>query len=358
MKRRAFLSAGLAASALAAPAVAQSAPQMRWRLTSGFSQSFDIVFGGAALFAKLILEATDGKFIIETYASGEIAPGAMALDWASAGTAEMAHVQLDNFSQKEPALALASAMPFGLNTRQQASWFVQEGNALINDLLAPMSLFAVPMGNTGPQMAGWFKKELASPEDLKGLKIRASGLDAQILALLGAIPVIVSRNDIANALDKGDIAAATFSALYDDEKLGLLSRAPNLYYPAFARPATAAHLLIHLPKWNALPKPYQRAILDAAATVNAHILARYDVQNVAALRRLVGAGAKVNPLPQSVLEAAFGAAQQVLGDLSSKSANFKRLLTSAKAFRNEALLLDQTAAYTFDNFMLRHRNKD
>src|SRR5262245_11418895 len=179
MKRREFLKvagAGMAASAVAAPAVAQSMPEIKWRLTASWPKSLDTLFGSCETFAKYVSEATDNKFQIQTFAAGEIVPALQALDAVQNGTVEIGHTALYYYVGKDPTWALFCAVPFGLNTRQQNAWFYDgDGTKLINEFAKKSNIYPLLGGNTGAQMGGWFRKEIKTVDDLKGLKFRIGG---------------------------------------------------------------------------------------------------------------------------------------------------------------------------------------
>ena len=186
MKRRTFLKGGAVAGAtalVAAPAIAQGAPEIKWRLTSSFPKSLDTIFGTAQTFAKYVADATDNKFQIQTFAAGEIVPGLQALDAVSNATVEMAQTPLYFYIGKEPALAYATGAPFGMNHRHQHSWWTFGGGAeLCNEALKPFKTHAILCGNSGTQMGGWFRKEIKTPDDLNGLKFRIAGMGGHVLA--------------------------------------------------------------------------------------------------------------------------------------------------------------------------------
>jgi TRAP-type mannitol/chloroaromatic compound transport system substrate-binding protein len=359
MKRRQFIQAagaGLAAGAVAKPAIAQSMPDVKWRLTSGFPKSLDTIYGAAEIFAKYVGEATDGKFQVQPFAAGEIVGTFQATDAVSNGTVEMAHTASYYYVGKDPTFALGTAIPFGLNSRQMNAWLYHGGgNDLLNEFYAKHNIYGLPGGNTGAQMGGWFRKEIKTVADLQGLKMRIGGFAGQALQKLGLVPQQIAGGDIYPALERGTIDAAEWVGPYDDEKLGFNKVAPFYYYPGFWEGGPALHFFINLQKWNELPKNYQAIVQAAAAYANIDMQAKYDAKNPAALRRLVGAGAQLRPFPQEVLEACFKAANEIHEDLIGKNADWKKVYESYRAFRNEEYLWFQVAEYTFDNFMIRAR---
>jgi TRAP-type mannitol/chloroaromatic compound transport system substrate-binding protein len=361
MKRRHFLAASAAglAGSVAAPALAQHAPEIRWRLTSGFPKSLDTLYGGGETFAKLVGELTDGKFQIQPFAAGEIVGTFQALDAVTNGTVECAHTGAYYHVGKDPAFAIPCAIPFMLNARQMNAWMYHGGGIdLCNQFFAKHNLFALPAGNTGTQMGGWFRKEVATPADLKGLKIRIAGLGGQVMMKLGAVPQQIAGGDIYPALERGTIDAAEWVGPYDDEKLGFNKVAPFYYYPGWWEGGPLFHVFINQEKWASLPKLYKAAVLSAAAHANVDMQSKYDARNAAALKSLVAAGAQLRPYSREIMEAAFKAANELYDEICAGNAEFKKLYDSIRGFRNEAYLWFQVAEYGFDNFMIRSRQRN
>ena len=261
MKRRDFLkvsAAGAAAAAVASPAIAQSSPEIKWRMTSSFPKSLDTIYGGAEYLAKQVAEMTDNKFQIQVFAAGEIVPALQALDATTNGTVEMCHTVSYYYVGKDPTFAIFASVPFGLNARKQNSWLYQGGgNELGNEFFKKSTSSAFPCGNTGTQMGGWFRKEIKTVADLSGLKLRIGGIAGQVLQKLGVVPQQIAGGDIYPALEKGTIDAAEWVGPYDDEKLGFQKVAQYYYYPGFWEGGPTVHAFFNLEKYNALPKNYQ-----------------------------------------------------------------------------------------------------
>ncbi|MFL5079737.1 MAG: TRAP transporter substrate-binding protein [Microvirga sp.] len=359
MQRRSFLkkaAAGVAAGAVAAPAIAQSQPTITWRLAASWPKSLDTLFGGADLVARRVGELTDGKFQIRAFAAGEIVPALQVLDAVQAGTVELGHTALYYYYGKDAAFALACAVCFGPNTRQSNAWWYHGGGEkALEPLLKDYGIKAILAGNTGCQMGGWFRKEIKSVADLQGVKMRIGGMAGLIMAKLGVVPQLIGGPDIYPALEKGTIDAAEWVGPYDDEKLGFNKVAPFYYYPGFWEGGPTVHLYFSKPKWDELPKTYKAVVENAAVHASMEMTAKYDAKNPAALRRLVGAGAQLRPFSQDVMEASFKASNEVYEEISAKNADFKKMYESLRAFRNEEYLWWQVAEYTFDNFMIRAR---
>jgi len=361
MKRRQFLKSaglGLATSAVAAPAVAQSSPELKWRLTASWPKSLDTLYGACELFAKYVSDATDGKFQIQVFAAGEIVPGLQTLDAVQNGTVEMGHTATYYYIGKDPTWALFCATPFGLNTRQQNAWYHEgDGQKLIDEFGTKFNTYNLLMGNTGAQMGGWFSKEIKEPADFSGLKMRIGGWAGKTLQKLGCMPQQIAGGDIYPALEKGTIDAAEWVGPYDDEKLGFYKVAKYYYYPGWWEGGTANHTQVNLQKWNELPKNYQAILRAAAGAVNVIETARYDARNPAALKRLVANGTQLRPFPQSVMEACLKASNEVNAETSAVNPDFKKVWESIQAFRNDEYLWWQVAEYTYDTFMIRSRTR-
>jgi TRAP-type mannitol/chloroaromatic compound transport system substrate-binding protein len=361
MQRRKFLrGAGIGAAAtaatgaVAAPAIAQSMPELNWRLTSSFPKSLDTLYGGAERIAKIVAEATDNKFQIRTFAAGEIVPGLQVVDAIQNGTVEMGHTASYYFFGKDPTFALGTVVPFGLNTRQMNAWLIEGGgDQLLNAFYKSYNVYGIPCGNTTAQMGGWFRKEINTLDDLKGLKMRIAGLAGEVMAKLGVIPQQLAGGDIYPALEKGTVDAAEWVGPYDDQKLGFAKIAPNYYYPGWWEGNAAFHVFVGLDKWNALPKHYQSILRAACADTNNWTAAKYDTDNPKALRLLIASGAKLLPFSPAILEASFKAANDVYAELTAKNANFKKVYESMMAFRKEEVLWFRVAENTYDNFMAR-----
>ncbi|HQR70611.1 MAG TPA: TRAP transporter substrate-binding protein [Burkholderiaceae bacterium] len=358
MERRSFLKkagsagAGVAAAAIAAPALAQAQPEVKWRLTSSFPKSLDTIFGGAETLSKMVAAATNNKFQIQVFAAGEIVPGLQALDAVQNGTVECTHTVPYYFFGKDPTFAFASAVPFGMNARQQNSWIYHGGGRqLMNDFYKSYNVLAFLAGNTGAQMGGFFRKEIKTVADLKGLKFRIGGFAGTVMAKLGVVPQQIAGGDIYPALEKGTIDAAEWVGPYDDEKLGLGKVAKFYYTPGFWEGGPSLELMINQAAWAKLPKDYQAALESACGFTNGDMLAKYDALNPPALRRLIASGVQLRQWPRPVLDAAWVAANEVFAETSAKNAAFKKVYEPWKAYRDEQIRWFGVAEQPFDNFM-------
>ena len=225
-KRRRILLAGAGALAAGsasaqAPAVVSGQPNLQWRLASSFPKSLDTLFGAADLFGRRVAEITDNRFQIRIYAANEIVKGLDVLDAVQNGTVECGHTAPYYYIGKDPAFAFGTSVPFGLNARQQNAWWYQGGGReAMAELFKDYGCVEFNAGNTGAQMGGWYRKEIRTPADLNGLKMRIGGLAGQVIAKLGAVPQQIAGGEIYQALERGTIDAAEWVGPYDDEKLG------------------------------------------------------------------------------------------------------------------------------------------
>jgi TRAP-type mannitol/chloroaromatic compound transport system substrate-binding protein len=200
---------GLATSALAKPAIAQSNPAIKWRLTASWPKSAETLYGACETIARMVAQATDNQFQIQPFAAGEIIPGLQAMDAVSNGTVEACHTAAYHYFGKDPTFALFCAVPFGLNQRQQYAWFYDgDGMKLMNEFGRKFNVYSLPAGGTGCQMGGWFRKEINEVGDLNGLKFRIGGFAGLTIQKLGGIPQQIAGGDIYPALERGVIDAA------------------------------------------------------------------------------------------------------------------------------------------------------
>ena len=354
MKRRAFLkraAAGLAAGTAAAPAIAQSQPAVQWRIASSFPKSLDTIFAAAEIVSKRVADITENKFQLRVFAAGELVPGLQVLDAVQNGTVEAGHTAPYYYVGKDPAFAFGTAVPFGLNARQQNAWkYYGGGIDAMAVLYKDYGVVHFPCGNTGVQMGGWYRKEIKTVDDLKGLRFRIGGLAGQVLAKLGVVAQQIAGGDIYPALEKGTIDAAEWVGPYDDEKLGFNKVAKFYYYPGWWEGGPELSFIVNEKKWAELPKHYRAALEAACAEANVHMLARYDAKNPDALRRLVGSGTQLRLFPRAVMEACEKAAFELYDELSAKSAHWKRIYPAWKKFRDDQYLWFRVAEYSYDAF--------
>ncbi len=356
MQRRSFLrKAGTGAAAgtvLAAPAIVRAQPQIRWRLTSSFPKSLDTLFGVSDVVAKRVAALTGGKFQISTHAAGEIVPGLQVLDAVSNGTVEAGHTAMYYYFGKDPTYAFGTAVPFGLNFRQfNAWWYHGGGSKIYNDFVGKVGVTTLLCGNTGAQMGGWFRKEIKTVADLKGLKFRVGGFAGVVMSRLGVVPQQIAGGDIYPSLEKGTIDAAEWVGPYDDEKLGFNKVAKFYYTPGWWEGGASLHLAVNNKAWEALPADYKAAIEVACYEGNVDMMAKYDAANPAALKRLLAGGTQLRAFPKPVMDACFTAAQEVFTETNAKNPEFKKIYDHYIAFQRDQIPWGQVVEGRFDQFM-------
>ena len=359
MKRRDFIKATgvgvVGAATIAAPAIAQSMPEMKWRMPTSWPKSLDTLYGGAEMFAKAVAEATDNKFQIQPFAGGEIVPGLQVVDAVQNGTVEIGHTASYYYFGKDPTFAFGTSVAFGPNQRINQGWYtLGGGREVLNEFYKKYNCVSLLAGNTGCQMGGWFRKEINTVDDLKGLKMRIGGFPGRVLQKLGAVPQQIAAGDIYPALEKGTIDAAEWVGPYDDEKLGFYKVAPHYYYPGWWEGGSMLFAFVNQDKWNALPKNYQAILEQAGALANAWVMAKYDMVNPPALRRLLANGTKLHGFSPLIMDACFKAAKELHSEIAATNESFRKVYDSMTNFSNNAYQWFQVAEIGYDNFMARH----
>ncbi len=355
MERRQFIKhagiAGILAAGVAPAAHAQGAT-IRWRLASSFPKALDTIFGAADSFAKKVGEMSGGKFTISVHAGGELMPAFGVLDGVQQGTVEMAHTAPYYFFGKDETFALDCAIPFGLNSRQMTAWMYEgNGMSLMREFYKNFNIVNFPMGNTGAQMGGWYRKEIKSLADIKGLKMRIGGFGGKVLERIGGVPQNIPGGEIYQALEKGTIDATEWVGPYDDQKLGFNKVAKHYYYPAWWEGGPQLSAYVNSKAWEGLSAEYKAMIECAAAMAHSEMQAKYDAKNPLALKQLVAAGTKLHRMPKPVMDAAFKAAEQLYGELSQKNANWKKIYADYAKFRADQNLWFRFSEMGFDSFM-------
>ena len=355
MQRRSFVhGAGLAGvlAAGVAPAVVHAQAAIRWRLASSFPKSLDTIFGAAEIFAKHVGTMSGGKFQISVHAGGELMPPFGVVDGVQNATVELAHTAPYYFFGKDPTFALDCAIPFGLNSRQMTAW-MYEGNGLklTREFYAKFNIVNFPMGNTGAQMGGWYRKEIKSLADIKGLKMRIGGFGGAVLARVGGVPQNIPGGEIYQALEKGTIDAAEWVGPYDDQKLGFNKVAQNYYYPAWWEGGPQLSLYVNSKAFEGLSAEYKAMIETAAAFAHVEMQAKYDARNPTALKQLVGSGTKLFRFPKDVMEGAFKEAQALYSELSASNPSWKKIYEDFANFRRDQNLWFRFTEAGFDDFM-------
>ena len=355
MERRSFVrGAGLAGvlAAGTAPAIVHAQAKIRWRLASSFPKSLDTIFGAAEVFSKQVSDMTGGKFQISTHAGGELMPAFGVVDGVQNGTVECAHTAPYYFFGKDETFALGCAIPFGLNSRQMTAWMLEgNGTKLMREFYAQYNIISFSGGNTGAQMGGWFRKEVKTLADMKGLKFRIGGFAGKVVERLGGVPQNIPGGEIYQSLEKGTIDAAEWIGPYDDQKLGFNKVAPFYYYPGWWEGGLELSFYINTKAYQGLSAEY-KAIIDAAsAYAHVDMQAKYDARNPVALKQLVAQKTKLLPYPKAILDAAFKESMALYSELSASNPNWKKVYTDYAAFRRDQNLWFRFTEAQFDRYM-------
>lgn len=355
MERRKFIkSAGLAGilAAGTAPAIVQAQQQIRWRLASSFPKSLDTIYGGAEVFSKLVSDMTGGKFVISVHAGGELVPPFGVVDAVQQGTVDCCHTCGYYFFGKDETFAIDTAIPFGMNSRGITAWMYDgNGMKLMREFFAQYNMVNFPMGNTGAQMGGWYRKEIKSVADINGLKMRLGGFAGRVIGKLGGVPQNIPGGELYQALERGTIDAAEWVGPYDDHKLGFHKVAPFYYYPGWWEGGAQVSLYINDKQWNSLPNEYKAIVQAAASHAHVNMQAMYDARNPVALKQLIAEGAKVNRFPRDVMDGAMKARNEIYKELMEKNANWRKIYGDYEKFMRDQFQWMALADGSYDQYM-------
>lgn len=355
MDRRSLIkTSGLAGvlAAGAAPAVVSAQQAVRWRCASSFPRALDTIYGAAEVFAKTVSDATGGRFQISVHPAGELVPAFGTVDAVQAGTVECTHTAPYYFWGKDDTFAMGTAIPFGLNSRQLTAWFYDgNGLRLFREFYDAYNIVNFPMGNTGAQMGGWYRREVNTPADLRGLRFRVGGFAGKVMTKLGAVPQMIPGGEIYQALERGTIDAVEWVGPYDDEKLGFNRVAPFYYYPGWWEGGAQLDMFINKAAFNGLSNEYKAIVTAAASHAHTTMQAMYDKRNPEALKRLVAGGTQLRPFSRAIMEAAFNASNELYTELNDTNPRWKKIYDDYAAFRRDANLWFRFTEARYDSFM-------
>jgi len=308
--------------------------RFKWKMCTTWSPKLPILQDSAELFAKMVKQATGGRLSIKVFAGGELIPPLETFDSVSSGAVDLGAGASFYWQGKMQASPFFCAIPFGMNPQMQNSWLSSGGGLeLWRELYAPHKVVPFAFGNTGAQMAGWFKKEINSFSDIKGLKIRMPGLGGKVMAEAGANVVLMPGGELYTALERGTIDATEWVNPFHDERLGLHKAAKNYYYPGWQEPGATLELIINQDKWNALPTDLQKIVEACISYFNHWVLERSEMENGPALQRMTEKhGVKLRKLPDEVLAKLKEASQDVIQTIIKKDPNSKKIYQSYESF--------------------------
>jgi len=343
--------AGVLATGIAPAVHAQAA--VRWRMASSFPKSLDTIFGSAEMFSKTVRALSGGKFEVSVHAAGELMPAFGVVDGIQAGTVEMAQTASYYFTGKDSIFAFGCAVPFGLTARQMDAWMEHgNGRKLMDEFYAKYNMLSMSAGNTTTQMGGWYRKEIKSVADLKGLKMRlGGGLFGEAMAKLGVVAQNMPAGDVYQALEKGTLDATEFVGPYDDEKLGFAKVAPFYYYPGWWEGGAELEFFINTKAFEALSAENKAIVRAAGAVAARDMTSKYDAVNPQALKRLVAAKTRLKPFPKDVMDAGYKASMQVFAEHEAKSPEFKKIHQAMRSFQRDQVLWDRFSEYRFTSYM-------
>lgn len=343
--------AGVLAAGIA-PAV-QSQEVQRWRLVTSFPKVLDTIYGGAEKFAQSLRLMSGGQIEVSVHSAGDLMPAFGVMEGVQDGVVEMALTAPYYFTDQDYCFALGCAVPFGLTARQMDAWMEYGGGRkLMDDFYAQYNIKSLSAGNTGTQMGGWYRKEIKTVADLKGLRMRAGGgLLGDALQKLGVQAINMPIGDAHQALEKGRLDAVEFVGPYDDQKLGFGKLAPYYYYPGWWEGGAELAYFINAKVFAALT-PELRAMVEAAAALAAKDLtAKYLASNPAALKKLLSERVQPRAFPRELMDAGFKAVMATMAEHEAKSTQFKKIHRSMRSFQHDQLLWDRFSEFRYASYM-------
>jgi TRAP-type mannitol/chloroaromatic compound transport system substrate-binding protein len=352
LRRRTAL-AGTAAGALAAPfaapAVARADGRVRWRMATSWPPDLP----GPGVSARRVTERVEamsgGRFTIELFAAGELVPAFEVMDAVGRGTAEIGHTAAVFWSGKLPAAPFFLAVPFGLVPHEHNAWIHEGGGqALYDRYYADLGVKPYLAGNTGMSMAGWFRRPLAGPEDLEGLRFRMPGFGGRMYKQLGVVQVSLPPGETLTALKSGAIDAAEFAGPASDLALAFHDAASHYYWPGIHEPNGSGEALVNRKALDALPADLRAILEHACATENAIALGEAERRNTAALTKLTGElGVELRELPRAIVSEARAAADDLYADFAARSGIEGEIARSYRDFRDQEGTWSRIAMHAF-----------
>ncbi len=354
MKRRTFLTAGAVAatSAVAAPAVAQGKRELKMALA--WPMNYPGYGTSAQILAKKITEATGGRLTVTPYAANDLVPVPEMFDAVADGRVDMYHAIEYYWEDKDPAFNFFASVPFGLSPIEMDTWLNKYGGQeLWDELSARYNIKPLAAGNTGVQMGGWSNTRISSEADLRGLRIRVTGLAAEVYKSFGAEPVLVPGGKVVEALESGEIDAAEWVGPWNDMALGLHRAARYYYHPGFHEPGTQISVGMNLDLWIGLSEGEKELIKMACRTEAVRMLAEFNSRNAAAIAQLVRAGNnEIVGFPDNLLNEMGKASSEVAMRLAGSSDHAQRIFENFVSARYQLLRWTKVAE---DAFLLARR---
>ncbi|MGK7925095.1 MAG: TRAP transporter substrate-binding protein [Spirulina sp.] len=337
------------------PASTSSDPLVQWRMTVSWPKSVNIIFSGVDIIARRVNEMSDGRFTITPYEAGEIVDGFKVLDAVMDGTVECGYTASFYFIDKNSALAFGTGLPFGLTTQEQFAWLYRGGGwAALQKLYDDFGIVFIPAGNTGGQMGGWFRRELNTVEDLKGLKMRIPGMGAEILKRLGVDVKVLPVDEIVPALLKGEIDAVEWIGPYEDEQFGLHKATSFYYTPGWWEQTSLDSVYVNKAAWEKLPQSYQAMLKAAVLEAQLNVWSEYEVKNSEALERLIAGGTKLLTYNPEILQTACQTAFELYEEKAAENQSFREIYQQWNDFRRKIQRWHRTNELSYANFTFNH----
>ncbi len=359
MKRRQILAgagtgaAVAATTTLSAPAFAQNR-RFRIEMVTSWPEALTTLYGTPQYFARRIGEMTDGAVQVRTYPGGAQVGPLEVYDAVSTGAFEACHTAPYYFIGKSPAHGFYTALPFGLTLAEQDSWLLAgNGQALWDELNEPDNLVAFPGGNTGAQTGGWFNKEINSPDDLVGLRMRFPGHGGRTMAKAGVNVQQLPGGEVFTAMERGVLDAAEWVGPFDDQILGMHRVARYYYMPSWAEASAMLGFYFNKDFWNDLPADIRAQIKACCYECNAWMAAQYQARNPVALRELEDYGVEVRNFPESVLAAFERGAEQVHEEDMQASSIYRKIYADWSEFRDTVRSWNQRTTHQYERFIYR-----
>ena len=325
----------------ATDSTAAAAPQQtfKWKMVTTWPKNYPGLGMAPENFAKAVNEMSGGRLQIKVHGAGELVPAMGVFDSVARGAVEMGHGAAYYWKGKTPAAQFFTAVPFGLNAQEMNGWLHYGGGMeLWREAYEPFNLVPFAGGNTGVQMAGWFKKEITSVDDLKGLKMRIPGLAGEVFQRLGGVPVTLPGGELFTSLQTGAIDATEWVGPYNDLTFGLHKVAKYYYYPGWHEPGAALEFVVNKEAWQSLPADLQAIVTYATRAINQDMLDEYTARNNSALKELqTKHGVQLRKLPDDVLAALRTASDDVLAEIIAEDPMAKKVYESFKAYKENVV---------------------
>lgn len=362
MKRRDFLKkagVAVAASSTLSPHVFAQGQSFRFGMVTSWPASLANLHGGVEDFARYMNEMTGGDVQIDVFPAGAEVGALEVYDVVSAGAFELGHTASYYYMGNHPAHGFFTAMPFGLNAQQHNAWLTTaDGQALWDELNARDNLIAFAAGNTGTQMAGWFRREINTIEDLQGLVMRIPGPGGQVMDRAGVTVQLLPGGETYLALERGTIDAVEWVGPHDDEILGLQNAATYYYAPGWQEPGATVSVYCNLDTFNSLPTDIQNMMRAAAARVNVEMLANYDASNGEALDRMVEGGTQLRFLSDEILDRLEQLSWEIYDEEAARSDFYARVLESYMGFRDRVRPFHRVSEYAYLDAVFRRQEQN